>query len=308
MKEKQNERNQILRFTVPALIGETERNVRSFLREVHGISRSLLVELKHVKGIRLNGQVTYLDHPLQPGDCIELHLPEEESEHIIPEPIPFSLAFEDEDVLVVDKAAGLCVHPTMLHPSGTLANGVVHHWNQQGISRKFRPVNRLDKDTSGLVLIAKSQYAHQQLAAMQQENRIERYYEAVVHGHIEEENGTIDAPIRRKSDSLMERVAGDGGQWARTHYTVIARYDAFTHIRVKLDTGRTHQIRVHMQHIGHPLLGDDLYGGERRLIARQALHARLLSFPHPRDKSFRSFEAPLPADMRALLAGANRVL
>lgn len=305
MCKKQEQKNQVIRFMVPDHIEEAKRNVRSFLREVHGISRSLLVELKHVKGIRLNGSVTYLDHPLLPGDCIELHLPEEESANIIAEPISFDIVFEDEDVLVVNKTPGLCVHPTMLHPSGTLANGVIYHWNMQGISRKFRPVNRLDKDTSGLVLIAKSQYAHQQLAVVQQENRIERHYEAFVYGHIAGEGGTIDAPIRRKSDSLMERVVGEGGQWARTHYTVLARYGAYTHVRVKLDTGRTHQIRVHMSYIGHPLLGDDLYGGERSMISRQALHARTLSFPHPRDKSIHSFEVPLPEDMNALLGDAT---
>jgi 23S rRNA pseudouridine1911/1915/1917 synthase len=301
MNEKQMDKRQVLRFVVPEDMEETDQNVRSFLRERHGISRSLLVELKHVKGILLNGSSTYLDHPLQPGDLIELHLPEEESENIEPEPIPFSIVFEDEDILVVDKAPDLCVHPTMLHPNGTLANGVVYHWKQYGISRKFRPVNRLDKDTSGLVLIAKSQYSHQQLATVQRQGGIVRHYEALVHGCVAQDEGTIDAPIMRKAESLMERIVHEDGQWARTHYKVLGRYEGFTHLWLKLDTGRTHQIRVHMSHIGHPLVGDDLYGGERTLISRQALHSRTLSFPHPRHKNILSFEAPLPEDMSRLL-------
>ncbi|GAO52874.1 RNA pseudouridine synthase [Aneurinibacillus tyrosinisolvens] len=294
-----SKKSQVLRFEVPP--AETEHNVRSFLRQEHGISRSLLVELKHVKGIHLNGQSTYLDHPLAAGDVVELHLPEEESENIIPEPIFFPIVFEDEDILVVNKPYGMCVHPTMLHGQGTLGNGVIYHWRQQGISRKFRPVNRLDKDTSGLLIIAKSQYAHQQMAIVQQTGGITRYYEAFVHGRMPEVAGTIDAPIKRKDDSIMERVVSEGGQWARTHYEVLAVYDSFTHVRLKLDTGRTHQIRVHMSHIGHPLLGDDMYGGTREQIGRQALHAKTLSFPHPRHKKELSFETALPDDMAAVL-------
>lgn len=301
MRKEQTGKNQVLRFTVPPDVQDAEKNVRSFLREDHGISRSLLVELKHVKGIRLNGASTYLDHSLQAGDVIELHLPEEESENIVPEPIPLQIVFEDEDILVVNKPSNLCVHPTLLHPDGTLANGVIHHWRLQGISRKFRAVNRLDKDTSGLVLIAKSQFSHQQLATVQRQNGITRYYEALVHGQVKEEEGTIDAPIMRKADSLMKRVVHEDGQWARTHYTVLERYNGFTYVRIKLDTGRTHQIRVHMSHIGHPLLGDDLYGGERTLISRQALHSRILSFPHPRHKEKLSFTTPLPDDMSCLI-------
>ncbi|ERI09975.1 RluA family pseudouridine synthase [Aneurinibacillus aneurinilyticus] len=301
MKKEQTGKNQVLRFIVPPDVQDAEKNVRSFLREDHGISRSLLVELKHVKGIRLNGAATYLDHSLQAGDVVELHLPEEESENIVPEPIPLQIVFEDEDILIVNKPSNLCVHPTLLHPDGTLANGVLYHWQLLGISRKFRAVNRLDKDTSGLVLIAKSQFSHQQLATVQRQNGITRYYEALVHGQVKEDEGTIDAPIMRKADSLMERVVHEDGQWARTHYKVLKRYNEFTHIRIKLDTGRTHQIRVHMSHIGHPLLGDDLYGGERTLISRQALHSRILSFPHPRHKELLTFTTPLPDDMYCLI-------
>lgn len=306
MGNQENKIARILKFEVEKT--EEGLNVRSFLRGGHGLSRSLLVELKQVKGIWLNGNPTYLDHPLEAGDVVELHLPEEESENIVPEPIPFSSIYEDEDVLVVDKPANLCVHPTMLHPDGTLGNAVVYHWLKQGTSRKFRPVNRLDKDTSGLLVIARSQYAHQQLAHVQRAGGIKRQYEALVHGIIADDMGTVDAPIQRKEDSIMERIVHPGGQQARTHYAVIGRYEEFTHVRLVLETGRTHQIRVHMSHIGHPLLGDDLYGGTKEKIGRQALHSRRLSFPHPHTKQLLSFEVPLPSDMAAVLqeAGCDR--
>ncbi|WCK55837.1 RluA family pseudouridine synthase [Aneurinibacillus sp. Ricciae_BoGa-3] len=299
-KQYEGKTAQILTFTVGI---EGEKNVRSFLRQKHGISRSLLVELKHVQGIKLNGKPTYLDHPVQTGDIVQLYLPEEESDNIIPENIHFPVVYEDEDIIVVNKPCGMCVHPTMLHGTGTLGNAVVHHWNQQGISRKFRPVNRLDKDTSGLLVVAKSQYAHQQLAISQQEGTIQRYYQALVDGRVEQDCGTIEAPIKRKAESIMERMVSCDGQFARTHYEVLKRFASFTWLRLKLDTGRTHQIRVHMQYAGHPLLGDDMYGGPCTLISRQALHAGELSFPHPRLKRAMRFEAPLPEDMAQIIRG-----
>ncbi|WCN36971.1 RluA family pseudouridine synthase [Aneurinibacillus uraniidurans] len=299
MMNQENKIARVLTFIVKEG-DEHAENVRSFLRGHHGLSRSLLVELKQTKGILLNGVSTYLDHPLTEGDVIELCLPEEESENIVPQSIPFISLYEDEDVLVVNKEAGMCVHPTMLHPDGTLGNAVVHHWLAQGVSRKFRPVNRLDKDTSGLLIIARSQYAHQQLADVQRAGGIKRQYEAFVHGIISKDEGVIDAPIKRRDGSIMERMVHPDGQWARTNYTVLGRYQGFTHVRLVLETGRTHQIRVHMSHIGHPLLGDDLYGGTQEKIKRQALHSRRLSFPHPHTKEWLSFEAPLPPDMEAI--------
>ena len=155
----------------------------------------------------------------------------------------------------------------------------------------------MDKDTSGLVLIAKSQFAHQQLAIIQKAGEIQRYYEALVEGVIEEEQGTISAPIMRNPESMMVRMVHADGQHAVTHYQVLHRYENCTHVQLKLETGRTHQIRVHMKHIGHTLLGDDLYGGSREWINRQALHSRTVSFPHPFSKEIVSFMAPMPADM-----------
>lgn len=278
------------------------RTMKEFLRKKEGVSKKLLVRMKHEKSIFLNGKFTYLDHPLKAGDTITLVMSEEESEHIIPQEMDIHIVFEDEDIMVLNKPANQCVHPTLLHPDGTLANGVVHYWKEQGFNRKFRPVNRLDKDTTGLVIVAKNQFAHQQLAIVQKEHQIERTYEAVVHGRLEKEKGTIDAPIARHSESLMIREVREDGQHAVTHYEVLAEFQDATYIQLRLETGRTHQIRVHMSYLGHPLLGDDLYGGSREWIGRQALHGRYLHFPHPRTGETMSFEAPPPEDFQRLLS------
>jgi 23S rRNA pseudouridine1911/1915/1917 synthase len=275
--------------------------IKTFLRGKKGFSRSLLVKLKQQKSVFLNGQFTYLDHPLKQGDIIHMVFLPEESEHVVPEEMELDIVFEDEDLMVMNKPSGICVHPTLLHPAGTLANGVVHHWLKQGFTRKFRPVNRLDKDTTGLLIVAKSQWSHQQLALAQRKQGIKRTYEAVVHGRVEKDEGTIDAPIARNSVSLMEREVREDGQRAITHYRVLQRGEDASYVQLVLETGRTHQIRVHMGFLGHPLLGDDLYGGSREWISRQALHARSLSFPHPTSNEIMSFHASLPDDFQFLL-------
>lgn len=282
--------------------------MKVFLRKKKGLSRKLLVKLKQEKSIYLNGQFTYLDHPLHAGDTITMVMQEEESENIVPEDIQLDICHEDEDIMVLNKPPGQCVHPTLLHPAGTLANGVVKYWQEQGFNRKFRAVNRLDKDTTGLLIVAKNQFAHQQLAIVQRQHGIRRIYEAVVHGRLLHDSGTVNAPIARKGESIVEREVREDGQEAVTHYEVIQRFDLATHIRLKLETGRTHQIRVHMSHLGHPLMGDDLYGGSREVIGRQALHAGSLSFPHPRSGEMLDFKSALPRDILDLLhviAGEN---
>jgi 23S rRNA pseudouridine1911/1915/1917 synthase len=275
--------------------------IKSFLRGKKGFSRTLLVKLKQQKSVYLNGKFTYLDHPLKQGDVIHMVFLPEESEHIVPEEMELDIVFEDDDIMVMNKPSGLCVHPTLLHPQGTLANGVVHYWLKQGYRRKFRPVNRLDKDTTGLLIVAKSQWSHQQLALVQRKHEIKRTYEAIVHGRVEKDAGTIDAPIARNNVSLMEREVRADGQRAVTHYRVLQRGENATYVQLVLETGRTHQIRVHMGFLGHPLLGDDLYGGSRQWITRQALHARFLCFPHPASNEMMNFQADLPADFQSVL-------
>ena len=282
-------------------IEDEGKTMKEFLRKKKGISRKLLVRMKQEKSIYLNGQFTYLDHLLRAGDTITFVMPEEESENIVPQNIAIDIDYEDEDVMVLNKPFNQCVHPTLLHPDETLANGVVYYWQEQGFKRKFRAVNRLDKDTSGLLIVAKNQFAHQQLAIVQRKHQIKRTYEAVVHGQVQQEKGTISAPIARKSESLVEREVRDDGQEAVTHYKVLRRFGQASYVQLQLETGRTHQIRVHMSYLGHPLMGDDLYGGSRTLIGRQALHARFISFPHPRTGIMMSFESRLPEDIELLL-------
>ncbi|RKD27068.1 RNA pseudouridine synthase [Ammoniphilus oxalaticus] len=281
---------------------EDEGNtMKHFLRKKKGLSRKLLSRMKNGQSIFLNDQFTYLDHPLKAGDTIRLVMPEEESENIIPQNLPIQIEYEDEDVMVLNKPFDQCVHPTLLHPDGTLANGVVHYWREQGFNRKFRAVNRLDRDTSGLLIVAKNQFAHQQLAIAQSNQQIERFYEAFTHGIMEKEAGTIAAPIGRKSESIIRREVRADGQEAVTHYRLLERFENASHVQLQLETGRTHQIRVHLSFIGHPLIGDDLYGGERDLLERQALHARHISFPHPRAGDQLSFSSQLPPDLDQLL-------
>ena len=280
---------------------ESGLTMKSFLRQRKGISRKLLVRMKQEQSIFLNGTFTYLDHPITAGDVITMKMPEEESENIIPQNMELDIQFEDEDIMVLNKPANQCVHPTLLHPDGTLANGVVHYWMEQGFNRKFRAVNRLDKNTTGLLIVAKNQYAHQQLSITQRQNQLTRIYEALVHGNLNKEEGTIQAPIARRSESLVEREVREDGQDAVTHFNVLRELKDASYVQLKLETGRTHQIRVHMSYIGHPLLGDDLYGGSKDWMDRQALHARYLSFPHPRTKKIMSFKSELPADMTKTL-------
>lgn len=278
--------------------GETLRDV---LQKHHGVSRRLLIHAKFKGQITVNGIPVYVTHRLQEGDRVLVSVPLEETEALEPEPMPLAIRFEDDDLMIIAKPAGLVVHPTGNHPRGTLGNGVAAYWQEKGEPRKFRPVNRLDKDTSGLLIVAKNQWAHEQFSRMQKERTLRRTYQAVVHGLVHPDHGTIDAPIGRSDDSIITRVVRQDGQPARTHYRVLAATEKASWVELVLDTGRTHQIRVHMSHIGHPLLGDDLYGGSREWIDRQALHAVRLSFAHPRTGEAMTVTEPLPDDMRRLI-------
>ncbi|RNB87823.1 RluA family pseudouridine synthase [Brevibacillus fluminis] len=288
----------VLSFT--ACERQQGKTVRDVLQQEYGVSRRLLIRAKHEGRILVNGSDVYVNHVLKADDEVIVMIQEETAETIEPQAMPIEVRFEDEDLLIVAKPAGLVVHPTRTHEDGTLANGVIAYWLANGEERKFRPVNRLDKDTSGLMIIAKNQWAHEQCSRMQKDRTILRTYVAAVHGMVEQEEGTIDAPIGLADHSIIERTVRADGQPARTHYRVLKREDGYTWVELRLDTGRTHQIRVHMRYLGHPLVGDDLYGGKRELIDRQALHAWRLEFAHPRSKELLCFEEPLPNDMRLL--------
>ncbi|MDS1029007.1 RluA family pseudouridine synthase [Bacillota bacterium LX-D] len=266
------------------------------------ISHSLLVKLKQQQKITVNGNQVFTNYLVKPGEIVQIDLNLIEENQISAENIPLDIVYSDDDFLVINKPAGMPVHPSRRHQSATLANAVAYYWQQQNKHLLFRPISRLDKDTSGLILIGQNQFAHQGLAKQLSQKQVLRAYVALVEGNIKTEAGTINFPIGRKEGSSIERTVlldsnSDRGQTAVTHYRVLQQFKGYTLLALQLETGRTHQIRVHLSYLGHPLCGDTLYGGSSTLIGRQALHADKLSFLHPRFKQKLNFSIPLPTDM-----------
>jgi 23S rRNA pseudouridine1911/1915/1917 synthase len=259
--------------------------------------------------IKFHGGAIYVDHQpvtvrhrLGEGETLRIVFPPElPSEGMAPEAIPLDIVYEDEYVLVVNKPPWMATIPSRQHPGGTLANALLYHYQQQRLESTIHVVTRLDRDTSGLVLIAKHRHIHHLLSTLQKQGKVARCYEAICHGRVDKDEGTIDAPIARKSDSIIAREVREDGQRAVTHFRVLQRFHEYTHLSLRLETGRTHQIRVHLAHIGHPLAGDELYGGSREAISRQALHSKELSFFHPFKKQQYTFSCPLPDDMKRLI-------
>lgn len=280
--------------------------VRDFLQEQE-ISKAALTDIKFAGGaIQLNGEEVTVRRVLTAGDRLKVTFPEElKSESMDGEELPLEILYEDAYLLVLNKPSGMNTIPSREYPYGSLANGVVGYYEKINLAATVHIVTRLDRDTSGLVLIAKHRHIHHLFSKQQQEGQVKREYEAFCEGFFPQLEGTIEKPIGRKKDSIIEREVQIGGQYACTHYQVVKQYPAFAHVRLRLETGRTHQIRVHLSHMGHPLLGDDLYGGNRIKIQRQALHCSQLSFNHPIDKEILWFESPLPPDMRQLLASSS---
>ncbi|AGL03449.1 RluA family pseudouridine synthase [Desulfoscipio gibsoniae] len=276
------------------------RKVSQILKTQLKFSRGEIRRIKRCAGLMVNDQTVRLNTLVKEGDLIRVNFQDEE-QPVIPQDIPLDILFEDEHILVVNKPCNMLVHPLSHHVLNTLANGVIYHWQLQGHNSKFRAVSRLDKDTSGAILIAKSSYICHQLAEQMQNGICRRKYLAVVHGPITANSGIIDLPIGRPyEDSLIFGVTPRGKE-AITHFTVMQRFASGSLVKLRLETGRTHQIRVHMKHIGHPLMGDDLYGGSLDLIQRQALHSWRLQFNHPVTKEIMQLEAPLPDDMTSLI-------
>lgn len=276
-----------------------------YLREVLTnhlqLSHSLQVRLKAQNGIKVNGRVTRTNYRLQPGDIVTIDIDLEEQSEISPIYFPLDIVYEDPDCLVINKPPGMAVHSRRGGPEITLANAVTYYWAKQGKTPLFRPVNRLDKDTSGLVLVGQSQYAHQAMFRQQKAETITRRYLAVVEGIISRGHGTIDLPIAQLDPEHRSRTVDPSGKRAITHFNVIQRLNGFTLLSLALGTGRTHQIRVHLSHLGYPICGDTLYGHPSPLINRQALHAGELSFSQPRTGQALHLATPLPRDMVRLL-------
>ncbi len=277
------------------------QKVSQILRNHLKLSRGEMRRIKRCAGLMVNDQTVRLNSLVKEGDLIRVNLQDADDQPVIPQDIPLDIIFEDGHILVVNKPPDMLVHPLSYHVLNTLANGVIYHWQQKGHNSKFRAVSRLDKDTSGVILIAKSSYICHQLSGQMKNNMCRREYLAVVHDRITMDSGIIDLPIGRPNDNSLIFGVTPQGKEAITHFTVIQRFAGGSLVKLRLETGRTHQIRVHMRHLGHPLMGDDLYGGSLDLIQRQALHSWRLEFNHPVTKEHMRLEAPLPADITSLI-------
>ncbi|WNS77104.1 RluA family pseudouridine synthase [Bacillus sp. DTU_2020_1000418_1_SI_GHA_SEK_038] len=248
--------------------------------------------------VLINGQKIKTNYKCNRNDQIVIQIPEPEELDVVPEEMDLEIFYEDQDVLVVNKPKGMVVHPAPGHLTGTLVNGLMAHCKDlSGINGVMRPgiVHRIDKDTSGLLMVAKNDLAHESLVNQLVEKTVTRKYKAIVHGVIPHDYGTIDAPIARDQKDRQSMAVTDNGKKAVTHFHVLDRFNDYTFIECQLETGRTHQIRVHMKYIGYPLVGDPKYGPRKTLdLGGQALHAGILGFVHPRSGEYLEFEAPLP--------------
>ena len=271
-------------------------------------SRSFIKKLFDDGYIQVNGKASKPSYSVRTGDIFDISVPDPVSIDIEPENIPLDIIYEDDDVILVNKPKGMVVHPAPGHYSGTLVNGLMYHFKDSlsGINGEFRPgiVHRIDMDTTGVLVVCKNDNAHRSLSEQLHEHSITRKYYAIVHGNIAQDDGTVDAPIGRSpKDRKKMAINYNNGKSAVTHYRVITRFKDFTHIECRLETGRTHQIRVHMSALGYPLAGDRLYypAFSDTKIKRQALHSHRLSFSHPVTGEMLTFTSPLPCDMAALI-------
>lgn len=293
-------KNFTLEFT--ANDADQGKMLREFLKEQE-ISKSALTDIKFKGGfLSVNSQEMNVRYLLKNGDRVRVEFPPEvPSEGMKGENIPLSIIYEDDYLLVVNKPARMNTIPSREHPHGSLASGLIGYYERTGITATTHIVTRLDRDTSGLVLIAKHSHVHHLFSKQQRAGGVKRKYKALAHGVIQSGQGEIEEPIARKLDSIIEREVHHEGQYACTLFEVVRRYDDFSYIKLRLLTGRTHQIRVHMSYIGHPLLGDTLYGGNKGRISRQALHCYELAFFHPFLHKHMHFTAELPDDMKEVL-------
>ena len=278
-------------------------------RSVAGLTRSAAQRLLEQGAVTKNGAPVKKNYKTTPGDVFEILLPDAAETPLAAQDIPLDVVYEDDDLIVVNKPRGMVVHPAPGHEDGTLVNALLYHCGESlsGVGGERRPgiVHRIDKDTSGLIIVAKNDFAHLALSAQLADHTLARTYEAVVHGTLREDSGTVDAPIgRHPTDRKRMTVTDKNSRRAVTHWAVIARYNGYTHVRCNLETGRTHQIRVHMAYIGHPILGDMVYGRKRpeKGLVGQCLHARALRFLHPRTGEPVELTCPLPPYFQDVLA------
>lgn len=291
-------------------------NIKEIAKEYFQISDRLLIKLKKYKRIYLNDEPVYINTIISNGDTITFDIDfEEESENIVSINKPIDIVFEDEYLLILNKPYGIPVHPSISHYDDSLSNRVKYYFDNINLKRKIRPVNRLDKDTSGIVIFAKNEYIQESLIKQMKNGKFIKEYFGILEGYIQNTSGTINASIARKEGSIIEREINPNGDVSITHFEVLKKFTInindsinksncelkLSLVRFKLETGRTHQIRVHSKYIGHSLLGDSLYGNISSLISRQALHSYKVSFIHPITKKNISIEIDLPDDMKKIL-------
>ena len=276
--------------------------IGDFLKQQGYSKRNIIALKKYPEKILVNGKWEYVNYILKAGDELVLRLSEEmSSPRIEPQDIPLDIIYEDEDILVVNKPPFMPIHPTVNHEKNTLANAVMYYYQKQEQEHVFRCMNRLDANTSGLTIMAKHKYSSAKLGEAMRNRKIHREYCAIVWGEDLSDEGCINMPIGKKEGSVIERMVRADGLSAITHYQVLQRKNGLAFLKLKLETGRTHQIRVHMKAIGHPLIGDKLYAPEHMLMNRQALHSAKLVFPHPMTGQEMTLECPIPNDMMQMI-------
>lgn len=277
-------------------------NVKELLKAHFLMSDKLISKLKAEKKIFLNGYPVYVTHSLNISDTVEIYLDfEEESETIVPIKMDLNILYEDDAYIIIDKQAGHPVHPSHSHFDNSISNGLKYYFNEKNINKKIRPVNRLDMDTSGIVIFAKNEYVQESLIKQMKNQTFKKEYLAVLEGNLEEKKGTINKPIGRKEGSIIEREVSEDGAESITHFEVVENFKDACLVNFILETGRTHQIRVHSSSIGHPIIGDTLYGKTSELISRQALHACRVQFIHPITREKVSYSSNLPKDIQNLI-------
>ena len=280
------------------VINNNYKNINQILKQEFKLSARLMHKVIINKLVLLNNKQIDTRSSINIGDNVKIDLNyEEENDNIVPVKMNLDILYEDDCLLIINKPAGIAVHPSILHFEDSLSNGIRFYFDSIGLKKKVRPVNRLDLDTSGIIVFAKNEFVQECLIRQMNNNIFKKEYIAIVTGHLKEKSGVINLPIARKENSIIERCISEKGQNAITKYEVIKELDSISVVKCFLETGRTHQIRVHFNAIGHPLIGDSLYGSKSSLINRQALHCYSISFVHPITKEVLNITCNLPKDM-----------
>ena len=297
-----NESGEIMNLSYQIDKDEHYDNVLHVLKEQFLLSDRLITKLKKANQIYLNNLPTYTKKSVTVGDTVSVLIDfEEDNSNIVASNIPLNIIYEDDYLLVINKSANIAVHPSILHFDNSLSNGVKFYFDKLGLKKKIRIVNRLDRNTSGIIVFAKNEYIQECLIKQMKAKELKKEYLAIVEGILESKSDTLTFPIARKEGSIIERTVSSDGDSAITHYDVVKEFNNLSLVHIVLETGRTHQIRVHFSHIGHPILGDTLYGSPSELINRQALHSYKLTFIHPVTKKELILESSLPNDIKNII-------